>query len=200
MCPARMETMNRKESKTGTRGGRARCVFFDRDGIVNRHPGPGYVERWEDFHLLPEFVAVLRTVRRLGYVAVIVTNQRGVALGRMSARTVAGMHRRLRGALRRTHRLDVLDILYCPHDRNACDCRKPKPGMLLEAARRHSIDLARSWMIGDSPSDVEAGKNAGCRTILVGDAAGLVEPDVRVPDMKALTTAIAGILGATPAA
>jgi D-glycero-D-manno-heptose 1,7-bisphosphate phosphatase len=184
----------RKGRATGNRGTKVRCVFFDRDGIVNRHPGPGYVERWEDFHVLPEFVDILGTVRRLGYAAVIVTNQRGVALGRMTGETVEEMHRRLRRLLRDKHRLDVLDIFYCPHDRGVCECRKPKPGMLLEAARRHSIDLARSWMVGDSPSDVEAGRNAGCRTILVGDGQGAVEPDVRVADMKALRDAIAGLL------
>jgi histidinol-phosphate phosphatase family protein len=149
-----------------------RCVFFDRDGIVNQSPGPGYVERWEDFHLLPEFVAVLGSVTRAGYAAVLITNQRGVALGRMTAAAVEDLHRRLREVLRRDHGLDFLDCFYCPHDRDACECRKPKPGMLLAAARRHGIDLARSWMIGDSRTDMEAGKAAGCRTILVdGDEA-----------------------------
>jgi histidinol-phosphate phosphatase family protein len=148
-----------------------KCVFFDRDGIVNRSPGPGYVERWEDFHLLPDFVEALRIVTRLGFAAVIVTNQRGVALGCMTAETVEDLHRRLRATLKNQYGLEVLDIRVCPHDRDACECRKPKPGMLLDAARLHGIDLARSWMIGDSPRDAEAGRAAGCRTILVGEKA-----------------------------
>ncbi len=173
------------------------CVFFDRDGIVNRSPGPGYVERWEDFHLLPEFPAVLATVTRLGYAAVIVTNQRGVALGNMTLETVQEIHRRLRDVLRTRHGLEILDVLCCPHDRDECDCRKPKPGMLLEAARRHSLDLARSWMIGDSAKDVEAGRAAGCRTILVGDAEPPAPPpDHRFANMSALASGIAKLLAA----
>ena len=169
------------------------CVFFDRDGIMNQHPGPGYVERWEDFHLLPEFVDVLQTVTRLGWPAVIVSNQRGVAIGRMTAATVDDMHRRARAILREQHGVDVLDILYCPHDRNSCDCRKPKPGLLLEAARRHDLDLPRSWMIGDNATDAQAGRAAGCRTVIVGDAA-CDDADVRVGSMRELQSRIAEIL------
>ena len=169
------------------------CVFFDRDGIMNRHPGPGYVERWEDFHLLPEFVATLQTVTRLGWPAVIISNQRGVATGRMTAATVDDMHRRARAILREQHGVDVLDVFYCPHDRNSCDCRKPKPGMLLEAARRHDLDLSRSWMIGDAATDVQAGLAAGCRTVIVGDEP-CEDADVRVASMRELQSRIAGIL------
>lgn len=169
------------------------CVFFDRDGIVNRHPGPGYVERWEDFHLLPEFVETLRAVRRLGFAAVVVTNQRGIAVGRMTVATVEDMHGRLQSALA-AEGLALDDILYCPHDRGVCDCRKPKPGMLLTAARRHGLNLARSWMVGDSATDIQAGQAAGCRTILVGPATDAATPTVRVDSMAALSSAIAGIL------
>jgi D-glycero-D-manno-heptose 1,7-bisphosphate phosphatase len=169
------------------------CVFFDRDGIVNQSPGPGYVERWGDFHLLPEFVEVLRTVTRLAWPAVIVSNQRGVALGRMTAATVDDMHRRLRAILREQHGVDVLDILYCPHDRNSCDCRKPKPGLLLEAARRHDLDLPHSWMIGDHATDIQAGQAAGCHTVIVGDEA-CEGAEVHVGSMRELQSRIAGIL------
>jgi len=173
-----------------------KCVFFDRDGIVNQSPGAGYVERWEEFHLLPEFVETLRITTRLGYVAVIVTNQRGVALGLMSAETVEDIHRRLRGVLKEQHGLDLLDIRYCPHDRNTCDCRKPKPGMILDAARRHQLDLSRSWMIGDSPGDAGAGRAAGCKTILVGDKADPALADATFADMQAVCSGIAKILTA----
>ncbi len=174
-----------------------KCIFFDRDGIVNQSPGPGYVERWEDFHLLPEFVEVLRTVTHLGYAAVIITNQRGVALGCMTTEAVEDIHRRLRTILKEQHGLTLLDILYCPHDKGECDCRKPKPGMILEAARRHQIDLSQSWMIGDSPKDAEAGKAAGCRTILIGEAAKPGLADFTFPDMGTLRTQIKQILGAS---
>ena len=170
------------------------CVFFDRDGIVNESPGPGYVERWEDFHLMPEFVATLRIVCGRGFAAVVVSNQRCVAIGRVTAATIDGIHRRLTAALH-AEGLALDDILYCPHDRDdGCDCRKPKPGMLLEAARRHDLDLARSWMIGDTPRDIEAGRAAGCRTILVGPASAAVMPDHRFDTLSGLLSALPGIL------
>jgi D-glycero-D-manno-heptose 1,7-bisphosphate phosphatase len=172
-----------------------KCVFFDRDGIVNQHPGPGYVGRWKDFHLLPEFVDVLRLVRQKGYVAVIVSNQRGVALGNITSAIVDDLHHRLRTVLKEQHGLELLDVFYCPHDRNQCECRKPKPGMLLEAARRHAIDLNQSWMIGDSLKDVEAGKAAGCRTVLVNATETSDQADEQVTDMAALRSSIAKILG-----
>jgi histidinol-phosphate phosphatase family protein len=169
-------------------------VFFDRDGVVNASPGPGYVERWEDFHLLPGFVKALAVVRAKGYDAVVVTNQRGVSLGRVAAGTVADMHDRLRAVLLRRHGLALLDVLVCPHgNEDGCGCRKPRPGMLLEAARRHGIDLAASWMVGDNPRDVQAGQAAGCRTVFVGREA---EPaaDRCVPDVDALAELLAELL------
>ena len=171
-----------------------KCVFFDRDGIVNQSPGPGYVERWEDFHLLPDFVETLRIVTRLGYSAVVITNQRGVALGLMTEETVTDIHRRLRVILKEQYGLDLLDIRVCPHDTGVCECRKPKPGMILEAARLHGIDLGHSWVIGDSPRDAEAGRAAGCGTILVGDKAKPGMADYIFESMTSLRAGIAEIL------
>jgi D-glycero-D-manno-heptose 1,7-bisphosphate phosphatase len=172
----------------------AKCVFFDRDGIVNESPGPGYVERWQDFHLLPEFVEALRITTRLGYGAVIITNQRGVARGIMTAETVAEIHQRLQDTLKELYGLSLLDIRVCPHDRDACECRKPKPGMLLDAAERHGIDLTQSWMVGDSPSDAEAGRAAGCRTILVGPKGAPGLADYYFTGMADLCLALEGLL------
>jgi D-glycero-D-manno-heptose 1,7-bisphosphate phosphatase len=171
-----------------------KCVFFDRDGIVNRHPGPGYVERWENFELLPEFVAVLRTVRELGFDGVIITNQQGVAKGVMSKEEVERIHANLKTLLLTIHGLDLLDIMYCPHFEGKCECRKPRPGMLLDAAKKHGIDLKSSWMIGDDRKDVEAGRLAGCRTIFVGPTEKSPEADACVPDMAGLQTQIAKLL------
>jgi D-glycero-D-manno-heptose 1,7-bisphosphate phosphatase len=171
------------------------CVFFDRDGIVNRSPGDGYVERWSDFHLLPEFVAALRTALQHGFEAVIVTNQRGIAQGLMAQSTVEEIHANLRAALRQDHGIDVLDIFYCPHEKLSCDCRKPKPGMLLTAARRHNIDLAASWMVGDREHDIEAGHAAGCRTILVAPDGKPSQADYRAPCMRDLAPLLGRLLG-----
>ncbi len=171
-----------------------KCVFFDRDGIVNESPGAGYVQRWEDFHLLPDFVEVLRKVRSKGYEAVIVTNQRGVARGIVKKETVEEIHKNLRVELKEKHNLELLDVLFCPHNIGECECRKPKPGMLLEAAKRHGIDLRASWMIGDGQGDVDAGKRASCRTIMVGGVATAAQPDFKVKDMAELNEKIEKML------
>lgn len=172
-----------------------KCIFFDRDGIVNQSPGPGYVERWADFHLLPEFVEILRLVTELGYVAVVITNQQGVGRNIMSSATLDDMHQRLRAQLKEQAGLELLDIFTCTHLHEAdCPCRKPKPGMILEAARKHSLDLTRSWMIGDSPKDVEAGRAAGCRTILVNPAATPDLADFTFNSMADLKANIAKIV------
>lgn len=172
-----------------------KCVFFDRDGIVNKSPGHGrYVTRWQDFHLTPEFPKCLRSVLKLGYQAVMVTNQRAVARGLMNIRDLEDIHRRLQRLLVRRYNLEFLDIAYCPHNQGECSCRKPNPGMLLAMAKKHGLDLSRSWMIGDSETDVEAGQRAGCRTILVADDAAGLKADVHVPSMHALAGIIADIL------
>jgi D-glycero-D-manno-heptose 1,7-bisphosphate phosphatase len=170
------------------------CVFFDRDGIVNRSPGPGYVERWSDFHVIPEFIEVLRKVAARGYLGVVVTNQRGVAKGIMTAEAVEDIHARLLKWLEKTHGLSLTDILYCPHDDGQCDCRKPQPGMLLKAAAKHGIDLGSSWMIGDSESDVEAGHRAGCRTILVGGDPVQTSADFHAANMAGLGSLVDKLL------
>jgi histidinol-phosphate phosphatase family protein len=144
------------------------CVFLDRDGIVNERPPDAerYVLNWESFRLLPDFPAVLRVIRDKGYPAILVSNQRGVGRGLMSEQVLREIHDRLRARLRED-RLELLDVFYCPSDDDRHPDRKPQPGMLLKAARRHRLDLARSWMIGDTETDVEAGRRAGCRTIRV---------------------------------
>jgi len=141
------------------------CLFFDRDGIVNQSPGAGYVERVEDFHVLPEFVSALRVGAEKRFPAIIVSNQKCVSTGIVSREMVEKIHKRLRMVLARQG-LKLLDIYYCPHDGEHPD-RKPAPGMLLKAAIKHNIDLKSSWMIGDSERDILAGRAAGCRTVLV---------------------------------
>ena len=164
--------------------GRA-CVFFDRDGIVNASPGPGYVERLADFHLLPAFLDALRVTRERGYEAVIVTNQRGVGLGLMTQETLDEIHAALRDAVNEAG-LDLLAIYYCTANDNAHPNRKPNPGMLLEAATRYGLDLSRSWMVGDNEKDVEAGRAAGCRTVLVNASDQPTAADYRLADMEQL--------------
>lgn len=156
-----------------------RCVFFDRDGVVNRVPDPErYVTGWDKFHLLPAFVDSLRLVQRHGYDAVIVTNQQGVGKGEYSLETVEEMHRNLRRVLTEQG-LELLDIFCCPHLAvDNCVCRKPKPGMFLLAAEKHGINLNTSWMVGDQEHDIAAGHAAGCRCIRVGGETTAAEHQV----------------------
>jgi D-glycero-D-manno-heptose 1,7-bisphosphate phosphatase len=142
-----------------------RAAFLDRDGVINRKaPDDQYVTRWEDFHLLPGVVEGIAQLNRAGLRVIVVTNQRCVAKGLLTEAELKNLHQRMTEYLARAG-ATIDAVYYCPHGLEACcNCRKPAPGMLLEAARLHGIDLAASWMIGDSSSDVQAGKNAGCRT------------------------------------
>ncbi len=171
-----------------------KCVFFDRDGIVNISPGAGYVTRREDFHIFPQFVECLRIASARGYRAAIVTNQRGIAQGMFSAATLEGIHSALRAELRQRGAPALLDIEYCPHQPGECDCRKPLPGMLIKLAVRHNINLAASWMVGDMETDVEAGRRAGCRTILVTPGETITAADCRVAAMELLPDLLKKVL------
>jgi D,D-heptose 1,7-bisphosphate phosphatase len=164
---------------------KARCIFFDRDGIVNVSPGPGYVERVDDFHIIPEFIDCAQIARSMGFIIAIITNQRGVARGIMTLEALDEIHATLKDALEKKS-IELAGIYSCTHERNSCNCRKPKPGMLLQAAEEHKIDLAKSWMIGDSESDIEAGQRAGCRTIRVCPAEMQTTADFRVENMREL--------------
>ena len=161
------------------------CVFFDRDGIVNQSPGPGYVNHLDDFHILPGFADCVRAAAAKGFPAVIVTNQRGITRGITPPDQLAAMHAHLRAELAREG-LALLDIFICTADDDAHPDRKPNPGMLVRAAEQHRLDLAKSWMIGDRESDVQTGRNAGvAATVLVDPGTAPTAADWRVPDMPA---------------
>lgn len=148
-----------------------KAAFLDRDGVVNRKPIEGqYVTSWDDFQILPGVAEGIALLNRAGYAVIVVTNQRCVAKGLLTKEDLEGMHRKLSDSLAREGaRID--GIYYCPHDyESSCQCRKPAPGMLLESARTHNIDLTSSWMIGDSEIDIQAGKRAGCKTARVSFA------------------------------
>ena len=171
------------------------CVFFDRDGVVNQSPGPGYVNHLADFHLLPGFADCVRAAADKGFPAVVVTNQRGLARGLTPPAQLDAMHRHLRAELARAG-LELLDILVCPADDDAHPDRKPNPGMLRTAAQRHHLDLAKSWMVGDRESDVQTGRNAGvAATVLVDPGAAPTAATHRVPDMPACADLLRQKLG-----
>jgi D-glycero-D-manno-heptose 1,7-bisphosphate phosphatase len=142
-----------------------RAVFLDRDGVINRRAPEGdYIVRWEEMVFLPAVTEAIQLLNRAGFLVIVVTNQRCVAKGLITAEDLKTLHRKMCRELALSGaRIDK--VYYCPHDFEPhCSCRKPEPGMLLEAAREYEIALSESWMIGDSESDIEAGRRAGCKT------------------------------------
>jgi D-glycero-D-manno-heptose 1,7-bisphosphate phosphatase len=147
------------------RGSVTKAVFLDRDGVINQKPPEGgYVTRWEDLHVLPGVTEGIAQMKRAGFEVVVVTNQRCIAKGLLTVAELEKMHQQMSDFLV-TAGATIDAIYYCPHEAEpVCRCRKPAPGMLLDAARERGIELWASWMIGDSGIDMEAGKNAGCKT------------------------------------
>ena len=145
---------------------RRRAVFLDRDGVLNdvtvRDGTPVPPPSVEQLRLLPGVVDACQRLSDLGYLLVVVTNQPDIARGRQTREEVDRMHAYLR------QRLPLDDIVVCPHDdTDNCSCRKPRPGMLLDAARRYGLDLSRSFCVGDRWRDVEAARGAGVPAIYV---------------------------------
>jgi histidinol-phosphate phosphatase family protein len=148
-----------------------KAVFIDRDGTINRDVP--YCSRPEDFELLPGVAEGIKLLNERGFNVVVVTNQSGIARGYFTEGMLASIHDKMRKELAK-HGARVDAIYYCPHhpDDN-CDCRKPKPKMILQAAIDLDIDLRQSYVIGDSEMDVELARQAGCKAgIRVGEPEG----------------------------
>jgi D-glycero-D-manno-heptose 1,7-bisphosphate phosphatase len=143
-----------------------KAAFLDRDGVINRKAPKGeYITRWEQMEFLPGVPDAIAQFHQAGFLVIVITNQRCVAKGQITIPELESLHLRMLDHLASAG-APIDAVYYCPHEKQpVCDCRKPAPGMLQTAAREHAIDLAASWMIGDSDIDIEAGKNAGCRTI-----------------------------------
>jgi D-glycero-D-manno-heptose 1,7-bisphosphate phosphatase len=147
-------------------GSLSRAVFLDRDGVLNeavvRDGKPYPPDSAEEVRILPDAPAAIRKLKALGLPLIVVTNQPDVARGKQSSEMVARIHERIREAL------PLDDFLCCFHDdADGCACRKPLPGLILEGARRHGVDPARSFMVGDRWRDIDAGAAAGCRTVWI---------------------------------
>jgi D-glycero-D-manno-heptose 1,7-bisphosphate phosphatase len=153
-----------------------RAVFLDRDGVINQLNG--HIKTPDDFMLMDGAAQAIRAINQLGYLAIVVTNQPVVARGECTEEELDTIHKKMETELGKEGAY-IDDLFYCPHhpDRGFpgerlefkidCDCRKPKPGMLLKAAQKYNIDLSRSWMVGDDDRDIQAGINAGCKTALI---------------------------------
>jgi D-glycero-D-manno-heptose 1,7-bisphosphate phosphatase len=142
------------------------AVFLDRDGVLNRafdvdgtpHPPSSTT----DLEILPGVAQACGRLSQAGFVLLVVTNQPDIARGTVARETVDALNAHL------VHELPLAEVLMCPHDdADGCACRKPLPGLLVEGARRHGVDLTRSYMVGDRWRDIEAGRGAGCATVLV---------------------------------
>ena len=165
-----------------------KAVLLDRDGVINRKAAEGeYITTLADFRLLPGAAEAIATLGKSGFEIFVVTNQRGVARGLVSLVELDRMHAALVRAVERAGGR-IRHIYVCPHDcSDDCECRKPKPGMLLQAIRNYQIDAAASWMIGDSASDMLAGKAAGFNTMFVGPNESKVDADAYVDSLTSAT-------------
>lgn len=156
-----------------------KAIFLDRDGTINTHVG--FLKNIEDFNLIDGVAEAVKRINESGFLAIVVTNQPVIARGELTVGELGEIHNKMETLLGNDGA--YLDsIYYCPHhpDRGYpneiselkidCDCRKPKPGLLLRAARDFNIDLEKSWMIGDSRNDILAGINAGCHTVLISSS------------------------------
>ena len=165
-----------------------KTVFLDRDGVINRNPAIhsertegdartdakwlprrylGYVQQWSEFAFIPNAQKAIRELTQSGYRIIVVTNQSGIGRGFFTENALKDIHSRMVSEITKTGgRIDA--IYYCPHHPEAgCECRKPKPGMLMRAAREHNVDLSSAYLIGDSVTDITAGQRAGTHTLLV---------------------------------
>lgn len=155
-----------------------KAIFFDRDGTINKYVG--FLRNIDDFELIDGVAEAIHKINELGYLAIVVTNQPIIARGEVSFNELEEIHNKMETLLgKKGAYLDA--IYYCPHHPHKgyggerselkinCDCRKPKPGMLLKAAKDFNIDLSQSWMIGDGENDIKAGINANCKTVLIGN-------------------------------
>ncbi|PJC91368.1 D-glycero-beta-D-manno-heptose-1,7-bisphosphate 7-phosphatase [Aeromonas lusitana] len=136
------------------------AIFLDRDGVINEDTG--YVSQVDDFHFLPGVIEALQLLKKKGYLLIVVTNQSGIARGYFSEDDFMNLTEWMDWSLA-DRDVDLDGIYFCPHhpDHGApCDCRKPEPGMLLLAQQELGIDMARSYMVGDKPSDLKAALNA----------------------------------------
>ena len=178
------------------------AVFLDRDGVINEHR-PDYVKSWDEFRFLPGVLEALKNLAKSKFRIIVVSNQSIIGRGIVKSRIVEEINNRMKIRIEETGgRVDA--VYYCPHKpEDYCECRKPKPGMLIQAATEFGIDMNRSYFIGDSISDVEAAYAAGCQPILV--LTGLGKEHIRkmsdqgyydkVPIAPNLTETVGKIIG-----
>jgi histidinol-phosphate phosphatase family protein len=142
-----------------------RAVFLDRDGTIAEDVP--YCSQVEDFHILPTVPEAVKLLNENGFKVVVITNQSGIARGYFTEETLAQIHQKMKDELMK-HGARIDAIYYCPHHPDdGCECRKPKIGLFHKAAKELNIDFHNSYMVGDMQIDIDAGRAAGCKTVLV---------------------------------
>jgi len=172
---------------------RQKAIFIDRDGTINRYVG--FLRDIDEFELIDGVAEAIKQINSSEYLAIVITNQPVIARGEVTVEELDEIHMKLETELgKRGAYIDGL--YYCPHHPDKgfdgeipelkfdCDCRKPKPGLILQASKDFNIDLENSWMIGDGKNDVEAGKNAGCKTVLINSSSEDYGQDLTVDSLK----------------
>ena len=170
-----------------------KAIFLDRDGTINKYVG--FLRKEEEFDLLPGVAEAVKKINQSGYLAIVVTNQPVIARGEVTFEGLETIHNKMETLLGKEGA--YLDAIYfCPHHPHSgyegevkelkidCDCRKPKPGMLLKAAEDLNIDLSQSYMVGDGENDIKAGKAAGCKTVLLNTECEYYGQDICVASLK----------------
>lgn len=170
-----------------------KAIFLDRDGTINKYVG--FLRKEEEFELIPGVAEAVKKINKSGYLAIVVTNQPVIARGEVTYSQLENIHNKMETLLGKDGA--YLDgIYFCPHHPHSgyegevkelkvdCDCRKPKPGMLLKATEDLNIDLSQSYMVGDSENDIGAGKAAGCKTVLLNTEYEYYGQDICVSNLK----------------
>ena len=163
-----------------------KAVFFDRDGIVNFRIVGEYINQKDNFHFIPDFFQVFSRLKELGYLVILVSNQKGVGKGLMTLEELKQINEFMIQELYERTGESFDDVFYCTDANEESSPRlKPNPGMIIEAIEKWNIESSLSWIVGDSSKDILAGKRAGIKTILVGlaDESLNIEPDVSVNNL-----------------
>jgi len=170
-----------------------RAVFLDRDGVINEvlSARVKFVNTPEQFYLLSGVGEAIKQLNDLGWKVFVVTNQGGIGLRYMTHSDLEAIHQKMEQDLA-AYEAKIDAIAYCPHRPKAgCPCRKPKPNMILDLAKKHHIDLTESYMVGDRAPDIEAGKQAGVQTVLVGHREQPIKADLTFSNLLDFVNALA---------
>ena len=146
---------------------KTKAIFLDRDGVINKEVN--YLSNPKDFEFIEGSIEALKILKQKDFLLIVITNQAGIARGFFTEETLKVIHDKMIKILKQ-NKIELDDIYYCPHHpefTGPCDCRKPIPGMILKAKLKHNINLNSSYIVGDTLSDIETGKAARCKTVLV---------------------------------